>query len=59
MGEGAGKGDTPRPKSVSDKKFAENFESVFGKKDIWWKSKEHQEWVEEVRKMKEEDEKIK
>lgn len=53
----AGKGDTPRPKSVSEEVFTKNFESAFGKKDIWWRSKDHQDWVEEAKKMKEKDEK--
>lgn len=52
MGEGAGKGDKPRPKSISQKEYEERFEQVFGKKREYWETQEHQKWVEEVEKIK-------
>ena len=35
----AGKGDSPRPKSISDKEYTKNFERIFGKKIMWWEKK--------------------
>lgn len=42
MSEGAGKGDKPRPKSISEKEYGRKYELIFGKKKPWWSSKEHQ-----------------
>lgn len=51
----AGKGDTPRPKSISDKEFTHNFETVFGKKKNWWQKRNHQKWVKEAKQIKNKD----
>lgn len=52
MAEGSGKGDSPRPKSISEKEYAKRFEKVFGKKDSYYDSKAHKKWVEEAKKLK-------
>ena len=46
----AGKGDSPRPKSISDKEYTLNFEKAFGKKKPWWACKKHKKWMEQVEK---------
>lgn len=48
----AGKGDSPRPKSISEKQYAKNYERAFGKRIPWWAKKEHQEWLDEITKEK-------
>lgn len=44
----AGKGDKPRPKSISEKDYARKYEEAFGKRIPWWATEEHQEWVKEM-----------
>ena len=44
-----GKGDKPRPKSISEKEFKKKFEQAFGSKKAWWETEEHQQLVEEMK----------
>lgn len=46
----AGKGDTRRPRSISDKEYSKAYDRVFGKKPRWFETKEHKEWVKKARK---------
>lgn len=50
-GHGAGKGDRRRP--YDPKKWAENYERIFGKKHTDWDSPEHLKWVQEAQQEKE------
>jgi hypothetical protein len=47
QGNGAGKGDTPRP--VDHKKYDKNFGRIFGKRFTYWDRPEHKAWVRESR----------
>ena len=51
---GAGKGDKPRPRQVSDKVYTKNYEQIFGKKRNWWERRD-QKWLKEAEKMKHDD----
>jgi len=43
-----GKGDKPRPKSVTEEVFAKRFDDAFGHKPSWFETDDHQKFVEEV-----------
>ena len=48
----AGKGDTPRPKSISEEEYQKKFRDVFGNKLSWFETEEHKKWVEEANEEK-------
>ena len=37
-----GKGDSPRPKSISEAEYGKKYEQIFGKKVPWWATEQHQ-----------------
>jgi hypothetical protein len=45
-----GKGDRPRPKSVTEEVFAKRFDDAFGHKPSWFETSEHKKFLEEVEK---------
>ena len=49
-----GKGDKPRPKSISEKEYSKRYEDAFGKKRPWW-ARRNKDWLEEAKKIKEKD----
>jgi hypothetical protein len=48
----SGKGDTPRPKSISDKEYSQKYDRAFGKKPRWFETPKHRRWAERARKEK-------
>lgn len=57
MSEGAGKGDTPRPKSISEKEYQKRYDDAFGQKPYWFETKKHKKWLKEAEKIKQQENK--
>lgn len=52
----AGKGDKPRPKSISDDEYRRRFDEAFGNRKEWWETEEHEQWVKESQQIRQESE---
>ena len=50
MASEAGKGDSPRPKSVSNEEYARNYERIFGRKRSWWEERDARKTPSQVEK---------
>jgi len=48
----AGKGDKPRPKSISESEYLKRYEKAFGKTKLWFETQEHKNWVKEAEQEK-------